>query len=196
MRIRHVFAATLLLASLGCSGDEPAPAATDAPGATDAPAATEAPPCSLDGASTDARTGGTPADVALLRDVRINQDGCPRIVFEFGNVLPSYDVRYSDGPFEECGSGDEVDTSSWGAGAFLVAKHEPAMPVDLSTEDAAPTYTGSYDIDARGPIVERLREFCRFEGQMQWVIGLDRERAFRVSTLDGPARLVIDITER
>lgn len=32
-----------------------------------------------------------------------------------------------------------------------------------------------------------------FEGMSSWAIGLDRERDFTVSTLESPARIVIDI---
>jgi hypothetical protein len=191
---RALVCAALMLTALACTRDEPVEQPTAAP-PTSAPASTAAPRCSLADASTGPRTGGTRGETALLRDVRIKSDGCPRVVFEFANTLPTYDVRYGRPPFSECGSGDTVDTSSWGATAYLVVKHEPAMPVDLEQEGAPATYTGSYDIQLPGPVVKRAREICRFEAVMQWVIGLDRERQIKVSTLPEPPRLIVDISE-
>ena len=41
-------------------------------------------------------------------------------------------------------------------------------------------------------IVE-VRQIENFEGMHQWAIGLDRERAFDVTFLDAPPRVVIDV---
>ena len=152
-------------------------------------------PCSVAGATTSTQQSTTqPAGQALLTDLRYDPDGCPRIVFEFDDDLPTYTVEYQTGPFQACGSGDTVQTSGWGATAFLVTEQEPAMPVDLS-ETPEPGYPGSYDISVGSDILKHIHEFCRFEAQMKWVIGLDTQRPFTVTTLTGPSRIVIDISE-
>lgn len=185
-------AAVALMAACGGNGDPGAiPTATPPSTPDPVPAAT---PCTLPNAGTGPQQSTTqPSDVALLTDLRHDQEGCPRVVFEFDDELPAYTVEYQSGPFQECGSGDTVQTAGWGAAAFLVTEQEPAMPVDLS-ESPQPGYQGSYDISVGGDVLKHLREFCRFEAQMKWIIALDAQRPFTVSTLTGPSRIVIDIS--
>jgi hypothetical protein len=41
-------------------------------------------------------------------------------------------------------------------------------------------------------IVE-AKQICDFEGVVEWVLGTDRVAPFRVTTLSGPPRIVIDV---
>jgi hypothetical protein len=57
-----------------------------------------------------------------------------------------------------------------------------------------PTYTGPTAIFPTGLVgVKELRQVEDFEATLVWIIGLDQRRAFRVTQLDGPDRLVVDI---
>lgn len=187
--------AMLLLVGACSSGGPPLASAPATEGtATTSPQRTADRACVLSDGSTQARTGGTATSIALLEDVRINHQGCPRIVFEFSEANPTYEVRYQEPPFSECGSGDQVSTADWGAEAYLLVSHEPANPVDMDQEGAPATYEGSFDISPGGRIVKRVRNICRFEAHMDWVIGLDEERPFKVSTLSDPPRIVVDLS--
>ena len=190
-----IVAMLLLAAACGNDGDgDPQAAPTaDATEAATTPAPT---PCSLEDASTDERTSGEASEVAHLTDVRPNDGGgCPRVVFEFRDQEPGYTIRYVEGPFNECGSGDDVPTQSWEAGAFLSVRFEPARSADLEQESAPPTYDGPRDISIEGDILKHMKVICDFEAVMEWVIGVDERRSFTVGALDDPSRIVIDWSE-
>ena len=202
MRFRPVTLALLLLA--GCGGDDPEPTtaertstpaatATASAEATATPAATTTPEGvdPLEGASTDpvvAKAANT--ETALLTGVRAaRHEGYDRVVFEFGEELPGYDVRYAAGPVTEDGSGDEVDVDGSHA---VVVRMESALDADLSKEGAPLTYTGPTTITPSTPVVAELSRLGGFEGVLTWVVGVRDRVDFRVTTLRSPARLVID----
>jgi hypothetical protein len=137
----------------------------------------------------------TMPESAPLTDLRYDDEDCPTIAFEFEDHQPAYVVGYDSPPFTECGSGEEVSTQGWGAGAFLRVRLEPSGSVDMTDPDARQTYTGPRDIDAHGRIVKHLKIVCDFEAVLEWIVGLDSKRDFRVFTLDDPSRIVIDISE-
>lgn len=188
-----LLACVLLSGVAACTQDEPA-APTAQPTATEGePTAT---PCAVEGATTEGKSSeGTPPHSSMI-EVRPSDDDCPRVTFEFeGDQISGYKVAYVDPPITDCGSGAEVDTSAWGAEAFLEVRLEPSGGPDLSNDRGEPTYTGSRDITIEdGEILKRLKVSCDFEAVFTWVIGLDSERAFAVTTLDDPARLVVDIS--
>ena len=86
-------------------------------------------------------------------------------------------------------------TRSAGLGPpILVVRLAPASGVDLSTPDAAPTYTGPASIVPSGLAhVREIRRIEDFEANLVWVIGLDAQRPFEVGTLTGPPRVYIDV---
>jgi hypothetical protein len=148
------------------------------------------------GAATVRSQAPSPAaGQALLRDVRYSTSACPRVVFEFENHAPSYAVGYAKPPFANCGSGERVDNSSWGASAYLVVHSNAASGVDLSGPTFRQTYTKSTDIAVSSGILRRIHETCDFEGVLEWVVALGERHAFRASTLTSPARLVIDFSQ-
>jgi hypothetical protein len=206
MRFRSVTLVLLLLA--GCGGDDPEPTASRPPATTSpattsptatapaaAPTATPTPTPEgvdpLDGAGTDpvvAQPANT--ETALLTAVRAaRHEGYDRVVFEFGNELPGYDVRYAAGPVTADGSGDQVDVD--GAHAVVV-RMEMALDADLSKEGAPLTYRGPTTIVPSTPTVAELARLGGFEGALTWVVGLRDRVDFRVTTLRSPPRLVID----
>lgn len=152
-------------------------------------------PCSVANGSTERQRSDIRPETAPLTDVRYDDDGCPRIVFEFPEHEPDYVVEYASPPFSECGSGEPISTDAWGATAFLTVRLEPSGTADLTKEDAPMTYEGRRDIDVGGDVLRHLQVICDFEAVLQWVVGLDERHDFSVFTLDDPSRVVIDISE-
>jgi hypothetical protein len=192
MRRTGVVLTCVLLMVLGaaCNGGDDDQQATAEPTATIAiPSAT---PCAVEGATTEPREREN-EQVGPVVDVRQTDEGCPRVVFEFKDNVSGYKVAYAEPPFSECGSGAEVDTSAWGAEAFINVRLEPSGGPDIESEEPEPYYKGPRDIDAGGDALKHLKVICDFEGVFEWIIGLDDEHPFDVNTFEDPPRLVIDI---
>ena len=201
---RVILAALAAVASLGlaaCGEDGPSttPAATDRPAATAAPAATSSstfPPCTFSG-TTDPAEGGADALPKLLTDVRVGIHDCyERVTFEFKPQRGEPDgpvgwkAAYDPGPITEDGSGHPVPIKGT---AFLVVRLT-GSGADLSQEAAPATYTGPPSLEAAGATrIEQVRRTGDFEGVITWVIGVDGQRPFSVSTQDNPTRLIVDV---
>jgi hypothetical protein len=183
----------------GCGNDEPktTTAATGSPAPTD-PASTTASTaaCTFSGA-TDPAKGGGDAPTRLLTDVRVGSHGCyERVTFELKPQTGDTDgpvgwkAAYEPGPITEDGSGQPVKVKG---GAFLVVTMS-ATGADLSQEAAPATYTGPASIEAADTTrIQQVRRTGDFEGVLTWVIGLDKQRPFHVTTETGPARVIVDI---
>lgn len=147
----------------------------------------------MDDAGTDpvsatAQVSGT----ALITDVRVaRHEGYDRVVFEFENGLPGYQVGYVEGPITQDASGEPVDVQG---AAYLQVRMEPASIVDLSGEAPRQTYDGPMVVDGDTPEVTEVVNAGDFEAVSTWVIGVtDPGVAFRVQVLTSPARLVVDV---
>jgi hypothetical protein len=181
-------AVALLLGGCGTNDDEP-PATTQATTGTQTETVDGIDP--MDDASTDPVTvPATNTETALLTDVRAaRHEGYDRVVFEFGNVLPGYDVRYVEKPVHQDGSGLVVPV----AGTYVVqVRMENALDADLTQESAPLTYTGPQRLSPGTPEVVELVRTGGFEAVLTWVVGLNDRVDFRVLTLQGPPRLVVD----
>ncbi len=136
---------------------------------------------------------------ALLRDVRVGQHppgpgtvGYERIVLELsGRARPGYRVRWLE---DADGGGAAADGAPEVAGAArLEVVVTPASGVDLSDGSLA------YDGPDRVPVADHttvIRDLVRtgdYDGVLTWVVGTAAPVPFRVLTLDGPSRLVIDL---
>lgn len=192
-------AATAMLA--GCGDDDPKTTAAGgqpaaAPAEQPATTSTTVAPCTFSGA-TQPSNGGADAPTRLLTDVRVGVHGCyERVTFEFkpqqgeADGPVSWKAAYESGPITEDGSGRTVAVKG---AAFLVVTMG-ATGADLSQEAAPETYTGPTSLSAAGGSrVQQVRRIGDFEGVLSWVIGLDRERPFSVSTQQGPARVIVDV---
>ena len=185
-----------------CGGDEPktTSAATGRPaGSPGDPASTTqstVAPCSFSGA-TDATEGGGDAPTRLLTDVRVGVHDCyERVTLEFKPQPGEPDgpiawrAAYEGPPITEDGSGRPVRVKG---AAFLVVRFS-AAGADLSQEAAPATYTGPTSLEAAGATrIQQVRKIGDFEGVLTWVIGLDKQRPFQVSTQTGPARVIVDV---
>jgi hypothetical protein len=119
-------------------------------------------------------------------------DGFARVVFEFdGEGPPGVDARYVDPPVREDGSGDEVEVAG---SAFLQVRMEPASGVELRGETPIETYDGPDRIDPGAELaIEEVVLTGDFEANLTWVVGLPAQADYRVFTLTGPTRVVVDV---
>lgn len=187
-----LLAAALLLAACGDeSTDTPSSAVTMTTATTTTTPPQEGIDVMDDASTVPVRVAASNTETALLTDVRAaRHEGYDRVVFEFrDDVLPGYDVRYVTGPVRADGSGDVVQV----AGSHVVQiRMENALDADLGEESAPPTYSGPQRFEPETPEVLELVRTGGFEGVLTWVAGLQDRVGFRVTTLTGPARLVVD----
>lgn len=182
-------------AQLAACGEDSDTTSTSRP--TEAPTTTAPAPPPQGGIDTMAGASTRPVhvpatndQVALLTDVRAaRHEGFDRVVFQFRNVLPGYDVRYVSGPIHQDGSGKIVTI----AGSHVVrVRMENALDADLTQPTAALTYAGPRRFRPGTPEVVELVRVGGFEGVLTWAAGLQDRVDFRVRTLTAPARLVVD----
>jgi hypothetical protein len=127
---------------------------------------------------------------ALVTAVRVGHaDGYDRLVIELGEGgLPGWSIEYVDPPITMDGSGQEVSVAG---SAYLRIRLERAAQHDPST--GAPTYTGPSRVSGGTTEVTEAVATGDFEGVVSWVVGVRGRVPFRVSTLSGPTRLVVDV---
>ena len=192
-------AGVLLAACGGGSGDSKAVDAGNATATTDATTTTAGAggattTCSLPGAATTPQATPATDPASLLTAVRTAvHEGCDRIVFEFRDgAPPGYTVEYRPGPFNKGESNEPLEVQG---SAYLVVRFDKASGADLSSPTANPTYTGPRSLTnlGLGHAVEVVNSED-FEGILTWVIGLDGQRPFTVSTLTSPPRVVVDVS--
>lgn len=111
-----------------------------------------------------------------------------RVVFEFKGGIPGTKVAFTQRPVIQDGSGNEVTVAG---DQVLSVRFEPASGFDMETSQES--YTGPDRITVNdGPVAELVRT-GDFEAVLNWVIGVDQGTTFRVTRLDEPPRLVIDL---
>lgn len=114
------------------------------------------------------------------------QDGYERVVLELSGDpgdLPGFFVGYLGGPTADP-SGEPLDVDGE---AFLTAFVRGVATPGSGPQEVVGSVTGG------DGAVQEVQAGSIFEGQHQFVIGLDSERPFRVRVLDGPPRVVVDI---
>jgi hypothetical protein len=189
-------AAGLLLAGLlsGCGND--APDALPAPG-TAVPATSSLVPSSV--APSPRCSAPFPADTApdtetadgpllgLRSAAAAGHPGYDRVVLTLGGTgRPGWRVEYVDQPTSD-GSGSPVAVA--GSAYLQVLVPGVGNPGDTGVpEPAARRLT-----PAGGQVVQEVVLDGVFEGQYTAYIGVSDRLPFRVSRLDGPARVVVDV---
>jgi len=184
-------AGAALLGGCGGGGNEKPTTTTTPPAAT-----TTAPEPTggidpMAGASTKpVVVRATNRQTALLTDVRAaRHEGYDRVVFQFRNALPGYDVRYVALPVHQDGSGNVVPVQ----GRYVAQiRMENALDADLTKASAPLTYHGPMRFSPATPEVAELVRSGSFEGVLTWVAGLRDRVDYRVRTLNAPPRLVVD----
>lgn len=188
MRRRLVVLLVPLLAA--CPGDDsPTVSAGDGTTTTMSPSSTSTTafePTALPASAPAGTTRG------YLKDVRVAaQAGFDRVVFEFEDTLPGYEVATTRSPVTEDGSGDEVRVQG---DALLQVRFENAAAARIEGERVIEVYTGPDRVRAGDTaVVTEAVDVGDFEGVVTWVIGLRRLSEVRVSTLASPHRLVVDV---
>ncbi|HLM68704.1 MAG TPA: hypothetical protein VK358_14290 [Longimicrobium sp.] len=158
----------------------PAPAPAPAPGA---PTPQEA----WTAATTDrVRTMSGPV---VLRDVRVGVNaGFDRVVLEFaGASVPGYRVEYVDGA-HQCGSGDAVRTAGDGTLAITLRgtqAHDERGQATVSPRERR----------LQMPLIKEYEFSCDFEGVTQVVLGVATPNRYRVTELQNPTRLIVDVQQ-
>lgn len=132
-------------------------------------------------------TGMNPA---ILTDVRIGAhpaEGFDRIVFEFEGALPDQTrIRY-EASAVQCGSGMTEPVA--GNGTIIVHMTDTRA----HTEEGEST-VDDLDIPGTGSAILEAVSICDFEGIVQWAVGTpNSSRAYRVTVLQNPSRIVIDV---
>jgi hypothetical protein len=191
MAVRALLLAVAVVILAGCGGNDGTTTTTATTGVTTTGAAATT-PAGLEGASTTPVTWKSDlGKTALLTGVRAaSHDGYDRIVFEFRNGVPGYAVRYGERPVRADGSGEPVAVAG---GAVLLVRMEPALDADLTQEAAPRTYTGPTRLRPDTTAVAELVRTGGFESVLTWAVGVDEKHPFRVTHLESPARIVIDI---
>ncbi|MGI8925693.1 MAG: AMIN-like domain-containing (lipo)protein [Tepidiformaceae bacterium] len=132
------------------------------------------------------------AGQATLTKVRIGihpeEGGWERFVFEFaGTFLPPATVEYVTAA-SECGSGAAVTLPGT---AILQVRFGQAV----AHNDAGQVTVNTLNLSGPGNTILRARQTCDFEAVVIWALGLKAKQNFKVTTLQNPVRLVIDIKQ-
>jgi hypothetical protein len=161
---------------------------TETTTATATPSPSETP--DLEGFSTDPVVeGGFPElgdDIGYGTAVRVgSHEGYDRVTFEFsGSGTPSYQVQYTDDPRSQ-GSGDTVEVE--GDAVLQVTVTSVAIPDDPGPSMTTPDTDGTVFAQAEGI-------WGGFEGYGETFLGIEGgERPFKVTVLQDPMRVVVDV---
>lgn len=160
-------------------------AASTAPSfvATAAPSESLIPFACLPSVSIPATTGR-----AQITDVRVGTHaGYDRVTFEFAAGIPQTTIEGALPPFFADPSDLPLDVAGT---AFLKVTMNGGTKV---TPEGGITYTGPTNFEPAFDRLVQLREGGDFEALSTWYLGLDGGSCFRVLTLAGPSRLVIDV---
>jgi hypothetical protein len=154
---------------------------------TVAPATTVPPPVFVGG--TDPVLGAGEG-FGLLTDVRMaRQANFDRFVLEFRDAVPEYRIGYTDPPFSNI-PGNMVGVAG---NAFLAVNLTQASTADWDGGEIVVAYGGPGRIRAGTLNYTEAVFVTDFEFDMEWLLGLAEAAPFRVTELDNPPRLVIDV---
>ena len=150
------------------------------------------------GAATDADTlewTSAPIDVdrsisqiAVVDELRTGRhQDYDRVVVEFQNdVIPGYQVSYLDEQPIECGSGETINIAG---NATLELRLEPARGHNEQGQSTVDHAARQFEL----PILQEAEVSCDFEGMFTVLLGLQERAQYRVSELQNPCRLVVDL---
>ncbi|HKF00400.1 MAG TPA: hypothetical protein VKG45_15900 [Actinomycetes bacterium] len=173
----------------------PAPAGPESGRGGSAAATTPAPSAAAAAAAWPTGPRSTPETdpVAHLVAVRTARHASfDRVVFEFRGRVPGYDVRYVPAVTQDA-SGRPVPLRG---SAFLrvVLRHASAVEQGLPAPPGyRRTWTGPSTVTTGFASLQQVRAAGDFEGYLSFGVGLGRRAGFRVLTLTGPPRVVLDV---
>lgn len=108
--------------------------------------------------------------------------GYDRFVIEFDGTVPTYRITLQGPRFTLSPSGKKV-----------VLEGTNGVLILLKPEDWT-AYAGPSEIHSQLPVIREARLVENFERTMQWGLGILGAPCLRVTTLQSPPRLVIDVT--
>ena len=165
--------------------------------ATSSTATSSAAPTTED-AVTTSFPGNTDADVAdpvnpdglTVTAVRAaSHDGYDRVVFELsGSGTPGWSVEYVDAPSAQ-GSGAAIDVP--GSAFLQVTLQGTSYPYDSGAKEVA---RGAVPVSGTS-VVDGVFYDATFEGTSVAFIGTDARTPFRVYSLTGPSRVVVEVAD-
>jgi hypothetical protein len=201
-----VVAAMALAACSGGGGGQASSATTTTATPTTAAPVTTTPgvsdQCPGFRGSVTSITSSGPTVPGLLTDATAGAQGCLDVVTLVFRSLgdgtpPGYTVGYRDQTKQPFQDGDPPSDIQVPGAATLAVTVAPAASSDASVEGNPPTYTGnlslSYGDHHHLVIVRELPDGKDAAGQgtVNWVIGLDSVRPFRVDRAEDPTRVMI-----
>lgn len=199
---------------LESSSDSDAEAATGSTEAASTAGAAESPVADAGAPTTDTSdTPGTPGGIAplagadrlekqggsaegppsLLADLTVERlEGFDRVTFEFTNSVPEWRVSVGSGELTADASGEPIEI---GGADRLDVRMTPASRVEFTDEDPGyiEVYQGPDRVPGVGSVVTEVVLVGDFEGILTWSIALADPVDFRVTQLDDPAKLVVEI---
>lgn len=166
-----------------------APVPTQIPTRPSVPSLTSSPYSLPAAASTSEVNAPRTEQMAHLAAVRLAaRDGNDRLVLEFTDLVPGYQIGYRSLPMQEDASGADIPLS----GATAAVRINLMSATASGWAATGQTYFGPSTVTGDTTIITEARAAGDFEAVLTWVVGLRSEVPFRVSVLDGPPRLVID----
>jgi len=204
---RHTLGAFALIAGIalaGCTGASPsvAPSSSSLPSPSAEPSTAASVPASVEASAAASEpteslvpfacvpsvTVASTTQRAQITDVRVGtHDGYDRVVFEFASGLPDAVIEGVLPPLYADPSGLELDVAG---SAFLRVTMHGASKV---SPEGGLTYSGSTNFAPGFDRLVQLIEGGDSEAVSTWYLGLNGAGCYRVLTLTGPSRLVIDI---
>jgi hypothetical protein len=176
-------------------------AATNPPATATAPAVAAAPPGTCPGfrgATTELRSAGATAPAALI-GADAGAVGClDQVTFTFRSLgdgtPPGYVVQYRDPAQAPFLDGDPPQPIDLPGTAFLAVTMSPASSVDPSVEGSPSTYDGNLSLEyGEHSHLQIVRKLPDGQNTVEWVIGLDSARPFRVDRAADPPRITVYI---
>lgn len=126
-------------------------------------------------------------EAAYLMRIRTGLNkGYDRIVYEFKNEIPPYQIEYVDEPIYTCGEGKALYLE--GDGLLQVR-----FTSTHAHSDEGQPYVTQRDVKPGLPNVRHLILSCDYEAHVNIEIGVRSPKKYRVMELRNPTRLVVDI---
>jgi hypothetical protein len=148
-------------------------------------------------------TSDGPTAPGFLVDATAEVQGCLDVVtltFQTrgDGTPPGYSVGYRDPAKDPFQDGDPPENIDVPGNAFLVISASPALSHDPSVDGNPSTYPGNLSLEYGDhhhlQIVRELPDGKSLDGKLDtvnWVIGLDSVRPFRVDRAENPPRIMV-----
>lgn len=206
LRTTGPLALVISLFLVGCASTSPSPSASSVPSASVESSLPASEPASAEPsvtatslpsdepsdspvpfACTASVTVPKTTDRAQITAVRVGtHDGYDRVTFEFAAGIPLTTIAGVLGPLYADASGLPLDV----AGTIFL---QVTINGGTKVSDGGLTYAGPTNFEPGFDRLLQLREGGDVEAVSTWYLGLDEGGCYRVITLTGPSRLVIDV---